>query len=70
MSLFINIFKNMQLFFLFVYLSGFVEIGNTRSYMEHKEKYIKKGRGKKFLQAVSECEHHIKDPTVFSFAFI
>lgn len=58
--------------FYFIYTiyhhySGFVEIGSTLSYVEHREKYVKKGRGKQFVQAVSECDQHIKDPKVYSF---
>lgn len=38
--------------------------------MEHREKYIKKGRGKKFNLAVSECDQHIKAPMVFTLQFL
>lgn len=47
-----------------IFRSGFVDLDSTHSYLEHKEKYVKKGRGKKFQSAVQQCDSFIADPTV------
>lgn len=44
--------------------SGFVDLEFTHSYLEHKDKYIKKGRGKQFKLAVEQCEDFVRDPSV------
>lgn len=45
--------------------SGFVDVKNTHSYLDHKQKYIKKGHGRKnFIEAVKQCEDFINNPSV------
>lgn len=49
----------------FVMYSGFVDVKNAHSYLDHKQKYIKKGHGRKnFIEAVEQCEDFINDPNV------
>ncbi|XP_031635506.1 hepatoma-derived growth factor-related protein 3-like [Contarinia nasturtii] len=45
---------------------GFVELENTHSYWEYKEKYVKRGRGHMFKEAVRQCEEFIKDPSTLN----
>lgn len=44
--------------------SGFVEIKNVISYVQHREKFASKGRGKFFAEAVMECDEFIRKPNV------
>lgn len=44
--------------------SAFVETRNVCGYFPNRDKYIKKGRGNEFTNAVKECDEFVSDPTV------
>lgn len=44
--------------------SGFVLKNNIEDYVQNRAKYIDKGKGPGFKQAVQEMDDFLKDPTV------
>lgn len=51
--------------------SGFVDLKNAHSYLDCKEKYMKKGRGQtNFSDAVKQCDDFINDPYVRIIFFV
>lgn len=46
--------------------SGFVDIENATSYVQHRTKYLKKGHGQTFARAVSQCDKYVKNPEVYN----
>lgn len=51
----------------FLYNSGFVDVQMIASYLQSRDKYIKRGKGKKFEDAVQKCDQFMKDPIVCVF---
>lgn len=45
----------------FMPFSGFVPTENVQSYVQHREKYINKGHGKLFSNAVEECDKFVAE---------
>lgn len=39
--------------------SGFASLENIMGYLEHKPKFVKKGRGVRFQKALEECENYM-----------
>lgn len=44
--------------------SGFIDEHYIVDYIENREKYIKKGRGRDFKDAVARMDEYIQDPLV------
>lgn len=50
---------------------GFVDVNKVENYLEHREKFIKKGRGAPFKDAVYQMDQFIENPNKFrSHAFV
>lgn len=46
------------------YLSGFIDPARIQEYGPNREKYLKKGKGIAFQQAVGQMDEYISDPIV------
>lgn len=47
--------------------SGFIEPSKLESYIENRSKYVAKGKGSVFHDAVKQIEEYISDPVVSAF---
>lgn len=45
--------------------SGFVDIDKIENYSEHREKFVSKGRGTAFVNAVNQMDDYISHPNIF-----
>lgn len=56
----------MQLFLKFTLLhhSGFVENDRVKDFSKNREKFVKKGRGAVFNEALEQMDQFISDPVV------
>lgn len=61
----VQLFINLYLL-LFLKNSGFVEIANIKSYLQHRAKYVDKGKSKgfRFKDAVQKADEFLMDPIV------
>lgn len=47
------------------HFSGFVDKDKIENYSEHREKFVSKGRGTAFMNAVTQMDQYISQPDAF-----
>lgn len=52
------------LLFLICTYSGFIDADKMESYLKYREKFVKKGKGKNFQDAVQKCDQFLENPSV------
>lgn len=60
----VNLYGDVVLSIHLLLFSGFVEPGKIEAYVENRSKYIAKGKGTAFSDAVKQMEEYIADPVV------